>query len=208
MSEAHDPCRLYLRLPACVGKDSVNDLQCALSGGDIACILLKSQLERPVDQDLACQLRETAHAHLVAFLVEDNWQLAELIGADGIHLSTRLTVTEEAYRRARNHLGEESIIGANCNSRHSAMVHGELGAQYVAFGDDNEKCDFDNKQDLELITWWAELFEVPVIAWNVKQIETAESLKRHADFIAVENAIWNHDGGAEQAVKAFNAVLA
>ena len=73
-----------------------------------------------------------AHAHDVAFILNDRPDLARDLGADGVHIGQDDASYDEARRppRARSH-----IVGVTChNSRHLAMEAGESGADYVAFG--------------------------------------------------------------------------
>jgi thiamine-phosphate pyrophosphorylase len=73
-------------------------------------------------------------------------------------------------------------------SRHEAMVAGEGGADYVAFGipanvEDREKA---HRRRCELTAWWSEIFEVPVVAFDVATAEEAGQLaSAGADFIAL-----------------------
>ena len=51
----------------------------------------------------------------------------------------------------------------------------------------------------ELIAWWAEIFEVPCVPWDVETAEEAESLAGlGADFIALSTAIWQAEGVARR----------
>ena len=62
-------------------------------------------------------------------------------------------------------------------------------------------------QRLELVSWWSNIFEVPCIAF-AENLEAAEAIAAAgADFIAVGDWIWNHEGGATEAVKALNKML-
>jgi thiamine-phosphate pyrophosphorylase len=70
----------------------------------------------------------------------------------------------------------------------------EMGADYVAFGAPEGSIDtIDNIADL--IGWWAEIFVVPCVAWNIDRIADAERLAAlGADFIAPSPHIWRDAG--------------
>lgn len=63
------------------------------------------------------------------------------------------------------------------------MVLGEAGADYIAFGRLSSAEEAREKQ-LELIAWWAELFEVPCVALGSSTVDEAVTLARSgADFV-------------------------
>ncbi|MEO6563846.1 MAG: thiamine phosphate synthase [Nitrosospira sp.] len=67
----------------------------------------------------------------VPFIVNDHVDLAEEIGADGVHLGQEDTSVTEA----RHRLGIGKIIGVSCYDRLELSVEAERqGADYVAFG--------------------------------------------------------------------------
>jgi len=65
----------------------------------------------------------------------------------------------------------------------------EAGADYIAFGAPAHLNGRDKgrvRRD-ELVAWWAEIFEVPCVAFDVETGEEAERLTRAgAEFVAVE----------------------
>jgi thiamine-phosphate pyrophosphorylase len=129
-----------------------------------------------------------AQQRKVAALVADDVPAARATGADGVHLSWRPEI-EEAYEAARGALGPEAIVGADAGrSRHDAMTLGETGADYVAFGPTAEADGPDeaDKTRHELVTWWSEVFVVPVVAFDVGTAGEARNLiASGADFVAV-----------------------
>ena len=59
--------------------------------------------------------------------------------------------------------------------------------------------------DLDLLTWWSELMVVPCVAIGGITVQNAAPLiAAGADFLAVSSGIWDHEGGPDAAVKAFN----
>ena len=130
MVAAMAPCRLYLKLPAGPSAALETSVAKAMDEADVACILLCSD-GAPIDSAWDARLREITREREVAFLIENDAERAERIGADGVHVAADVSL----YRRAREHLDQRTIIGAGCiASRHEAMVMAELGADYIAFG--------------------------------------------------------------------------
>ena len=79
----------------------------------------------------AKQLLELCLQHNTLFIVNDDINLCEKVGADGIHLGQNDT----SINTAREQLGEKVIIGVSCyNQLQLAFEAEEMGANYVAFG--------------------------------------------------------------------------
>ena len=100
-----------------------------LKGG--ACVVQYRQKNSLNAIDLAKALLELCHAHHVPFIINDNVELVEKIGADGVHLGKE----DGSISEARQRLGESAIIGVSCyNSLEMAIEAEKQGANYVAFG--------------------------------------------------------------------------
>ena len=190
MAEVKPRCRLYLQLPAQPSAKLEAQLAQALASTDAACVLLCRD-DAPTDESHAARLLDVIQGRGVACLIETDARLAELLGADGLHIEA----DDEAYRKARDLLGESASIGVGCGqSRHDAMRLAELGADYVAFGPAAASDIGGIDQYAELTAWWSEIFVVPCVAWNVDIPEDAARLAAlGADFVAPSNRIWRDD---------------
>jgi len=198
MAEAAPPCRLYLTLPARPSAALEMSLAKTMGAADVACVLLcQDGAETDTAWDL--KLRDLTQARDVAFLIENDAGRAERLGADGVHIAGE----EALYRRTREHLGQRAIIGVGCNeSRHEAMVLAELGADYVAFGPTPALGEREREERAGLIAWWAEIFVVPCVAWNVETLEEAVRLAGvGADFVALSPVIWQAPDAADRIAK-------
>ncbi len=185
-----ESCRIYLVVPSRADEASERRLGRILAGGTVSCALLGCDAQGRVDRSLAARLLARARECDVAFLFESDLEAAAELTADGVHIEGDL----ERYAAARHALGADAIIGADCGlSRHCAMELGERGADYVAFGDPRPVTGTHaGERQEDLISWWAELFEVPCVAWDVEDVEMAVTLARHgADCVAVHDASWN-----------------
>jgi thiamine-phosphate pyrophosphorylase len=190
MAEVKPRCRLYLQLPAQPSAKLEAQLAQALASADAACVLLCRD-DAPTDESHAGRLLDLIQGRGVACLIEADARLAERLGTDGLHIAA----DDEAYRKARDLLGESASIGAGCGqSRHDAMRLAELGVDYVAFGPAAASDIGGIDQYAELIAWWSEIFVVPCVAWNVDSPEDAARLAAlGADFVAPSNRIWRDD---------------
>ena len=79
----------------------------------------------------AKRLLELCLQHNTLFIVNDDINLCEKVGADGVHLGHKDT----SINIAREQLGDKAIIGVSCyNQLQLAFEAEEMGANYVAFG--------------------------------------------------------------------------
>ena len=207
-------CRLYLITPPRLEPRAFADtLRMALNGGDVACLQLrlKGENETPASDDAIRRAVETlmpvAQERDVAFLVNDRPDIAAEMGADGAHIGQE----DMSYSQARKLLGPDRIVGVTCHdSRHLAMVAGEEGADYVAFGAfyPTDTKNPKSVADPGILTWWSELFEIPCVAIGGIKVENAAPLVRAgADFLAVSSGVWAYPEGPAAAVRAFNHLM-
>jgi len=77
------------------------------------------------------ELLKLAREFSVPFIINDDAQLAELVGADGVHLG----MGDGNVAEARKLFGNDKLIGVSCYNRMSlARKAVQEGADYVAFG--------------------------------------------------------------------------
>ena len=203
MAELKHRCRLYFQFPAQPSATLEAQLAQALATTDAACVLLCGD-GAPIDEDHAGRLIDLVQAAGLACLVENDAALAERLGADGLHLDANA----ETYAAARKLLGESANLGVLCGlERHDAMQMAELGADYVAFGPKAESIIDAIDQYADLIAWWAEIFVVPCVAWNVETAEQAAKFAAlGADFVAPSARIWHGDDALRRITEIDNAV--
>lgn len=201
-------CRLYLITPPRLPAGFADTLAAALDAGDVASLQLRLKDAPRDDIKRAVEaLMPVAHARDVAFLLNDDALLAAQLGCDGAHIGQQ----DGDHAAARMAL-DGRILGITCHaSRHLAMVAGEMGADYVAFGAffPTETKDTVHRAECDLLEWWSEVMEIPSVAIGGITAENCAPLVRAgADFLAVVGAVWNHPQGAAAGVRAMNAAIA
>jgi thiamine-phosphate pyrophosphorylase len=209
--ETRATTRLYLITPPALDPDRfANDLERALSGGDVACLQLRL---KDVDDDAVRRttavLQPIAQAHDVAFIMNDRPDLAAELGCDGVHVGEE----DMPYAAARRLLGLDRIVGVTCgSSRDRAIAAAEAGADYVAFGaffPSPTKAGTKFRADPEVLRDWSETTIVPCCAiGGITQENCGSLVEAGADFLAVISAIWSYPAGPRAAVADFNAVFA
>lgn len=185
----------------------------ALAAGDVACLQLrlKNTDNQAADEALIAeaiaQLMPVAHRHNVAFILNDNPELAAKYDCDGAHIGQ----DDMAYEAARAIMGDDKIIGVTCHdSKHLAMEAGEAGADYVAFGAfyDTQTKQAKSNADADILSFWQEFVELPCVAiGGITPDNAAPLVAAGADFIAASGGVWQHGEGAAAAVRAFNDIF-
>ncbi|MDX2156962.1 MAG: thiamine phosphate synthase [Hyphomicrobiaceae bacterium] len=183
---AVEPTQLMLALE--VGDGAADRLAAILAVAPVASVVLRPLPGRPLVASACLPLVEAGQKTGVAMLLEADAELARTLRADGVHLP----VSDDPLpptAAARAWLGGRAIVGADAGwSRHDAMSLGEAGVDYVAFGIPpfvKERAEAVERR-LDLVAWWAEIFEVPVVAMNVTDAGEAGPLAlAGADFVCL-----------------------
>ena len=202
-------CRLYLITPpqfdpvpfgetlaATLDTEEVTCVQMRLKDAEDEAILRAVEVLRPLCQD-----------RNVVFLLNDRPDLAREAGCDGVHIGQEdMSCTE-----ARHVMGPDALIGVSCHdSRHLAIGAAEAGADYVAFGAffSTATKEAEGNPTPEILSWWRDIGNRPAVAIGGITPDNASSLiEAGADFLAVISAVWDHEHGPANALKAFNKVL-
>jgi thiamine-phosphate pyrophosphorylase len=192
--------RLYLATPEVDDPQILlASLPSLLAGADIAAVLLRL---KPTDQRTMIS-RVKALAPVIqekgaALLLDGHVELVARAGADGAHLSGI-----EALDEALPSLKPDRIAGAGgLTTRHDSMAAGELGADYVLFGEPAARGQRPSVEAIsERLQWWAELFEPPCVGFAGSPDEVGEFAANGADFVLVGDFIWADPRGAETALR-------
>ncbi len=191
MADSDQP-QIYLITPPDLSPDSFPKLLDRMLGDhEIACVRLAlasqdaDKIARAADG-----VRAICHDHDVALVIADHVALVERLGLDGVHL----TDGSRNVRKAREDLGKDSIVGAFAGtSRHDGMTAGEVGADYIAFGPVRDSGLGQETVDQDVLTWWSEMIELPVVAEGGFDPETVARLAPVCDFLAFGAEIWDTD---------------
>lgn len=187
--------RLYLVTPAAAGTDALKfDLLAALDSADIAAVLMR--LPDEDERTLINRVKAIAPAVQkfdAALILDGHPQIVARSGADGAHLAS-LADFEEALPT----LKPERIAGiGGLETRHDAMVAAEAGADYVMFGD-NARPSLEAL--IERVSWWADVFEAPCVAFATSLDEIAPLADAGADFVAIGDVVFSDPRGVARAV--------
>ena len=207
--------RLYLVTPPIADLAAfAPKLDEALGAGEIGCVLLRlAPGEAAATVESLRSLVAAVQIHGVAALVEDGTRHLVGVEADGVHVAGQ----GDALFLALRDLKPSRIVGAGqLQLRDDAMLAGEQDIDYVMFGEawENDPVqDFDER--LERVAWWAEIFQVPCVAFAHAAEEVEVFAAHGAEFVALGDVIWADPRGpgaairdAEAAVRAGSAAFA
>lgn len=201
---------LYLLTPPKIDLTPFGEkLKSVLDTGAIDCLQLRlkdvgdDEIRKAIDVILPiCVDRD------IPLILNDRPDIAKKSGCDGVHVGEE----DASYDEARAIMGEEHIVGVSCyDSRHKAMIVGEKGADYVAFGAfyPTETKEAKTSVTPEILEIWTTFTTVPCVAiGGITADNVAPLVLAGADFIAVTGGVWNHPDGPESGAKAIKAAIA
>jgi thiamine-phosphate pyrophosphorylase len=132
-----------------------------------------------------------------ALLLDGHVELVARAGADGAHVSGI-----EALKDALPMLKPDRIAGVgSLTTRHDSMTAGEMGADYVLFGEPDSRGQRPSVEAIaERLQWWDELFEPPCVGFAGALDEVGMFARAGADFVLVGDFIWADPRGAAAAL--------
>ena len=193
-----DP-RLYLISPEIADAAAVADvLANALAQTDVAAVLLRlaARDERGLI-NIGKKLAPAIQSNGAAVLIAGHPEIVARVGADGAHLTGL-----DAFNAARADLQPERVAGCGgVRSRHDAMLAGEAGADYILFGEPDPAGWRPSLEAIEeRVKWWAEIFELPCVAFAAELPEVNRLAAAGADFVAVADCIFTDPRGPAEAL--------
>ena len=198
--------RLYLATPIIDDPASlVAELPGLLASADVAAVLLR--LKETDQRTMISRIK--ALAQIVqnagaALLVDGHPELVARGGADGAHLPGIA-----ALKEAMPSLKPDRIAGVGgLTTRHHSMDAGEIGADYVLFGEPDAKGQRPSSQAIaERLDWWAELFEPPCVGFAISFEEAHDFAASGADFVLVGDLVWADPRGPKAALIEADAAI-
>lgn len=198
--------RLYLATPVIDDPQSLaKALPSILAEADVAAVLLRLKPSDP--RTLISRIK--ALVPLIqdkgaALLLEGHVDLVARAGADGAHLPSLW-----AFEEALPTLKPDRIAGVGgLATRHDSMTAGELGADYVLFGEPNEKGERPSIAAIcERLAWWDELFEPASVGFAATLEEVGSFAAAGADFILAGDFVWSAADGPAAALRVAEAAI-
>lgn len=185
------PCGVYAITPETTDTAKLLvQVEAALNGGVAAVQYRDKSADVALRHEQASELVALCHRFNVPLIVNDDLRLADLCGADGVHLGR----DDGTLREARIILGADKLIGASCyQSLDLGLAAQEAGANYVAFGSffaSPTKPDAD-RAEMSLLRTASGVLRLPIVSIGGITLATAPPLlDAGADSLAVLSALF------------------
>ncbi|MGZ8172442.1 MULTISPECIES: thiamine phosphate synthase [Methylobacter] len=185
------------------GDTIINEVAAAIKGG---AVIVQYRDKNPADAPfLARELVKICHQHGVPLLINDDIELAALVGADGVHLGRE----DGAVTQARKQLGSDAIIGVSCyNFVEQAIAAQAQGATYAAFGRffPSSSKPLAAPARIETLRQAKRALAIPIVAiGGILPDNGAQLLAAGADLLAVIGGVFDHQ--PEQSAQAYQALF-
>ncbi len=201
--------QIYLVTPRHVDLETFPaQLEAAIAGGDIAALLIDCDAQHDSEmQQIAQTLGPIAQKHDIAVMLRGDSRVAGRTKCDGLHVDGELADIKAAV----DDYSSRFMLGAQGgNKRHAAMEIAETGIDYIMFGRlEAPATEEIHDKALEMAEWWSNLFEVPAVLIGASDLqECAKVAERGIEFVALREAIWDHEAGPQVAIQQANAIIA
>lgn len=173
-------------------------IEAALKGGVTLVQLREKNLEERAFLEEALDVKELCHSYQVPLIINDNVEVAEKSGADGVHVG----ITDAPVAEIRREMGADFIIGATAKTVEQAKAAEAAGADYLGVGavfPSPTKTDAIRitKEQLKEIR---ESVKIPVVAiGGIGYANMEELAGSGADGVAVVSALFAQDNIEEAA---------
>ena len=203
ISQAQFPRQgLYAITPENILKDenSFEKIKAVILGGaKVIQLRLKDQNKTEPFMEKIIQIRKMCEYFSVAFIVNDDVELAIKVEADGVHLGQH----DISYPAARRILGNDKIIGISCyNNLSRAVDAAASGASYIALGSfyDSVTKKIAPRCGIDVLQQTSKKIKVPIVAIGGITAENGLILiENGANFLACIDALFKDNNGFNSA---------
>jgi thiamine-phosphate pyrophosphorylase len=181
--------------------DWLAEVAAAIRGGSAVVQYRAKSPRDPVGE--AAALLDLCRSASIPLIINDDVELASMIGADGVHLGRE----DGTLAAARKRLGADALIGVSCyDSLERAQDAAAGGADYVAFGRFFPSATKPQAPRARLETLCAarEKLTIPLVAIGGITVDNGwPLLEAGADLLAVIEGVFSAVGGPESAASQF-----
>ena len=141
-------CKIYLVTDekACLGKDFYACIEEAIKGGAGIVQLREKNISTKDLYEKALKGKEICKNYGALFIINDRLDIAQAVGADGVHLGQ----SDMPIEKARKILKDKFLIGATARNIEEAKRAELLGADYIGSGAIFGTSTKDNAKKLEM----------------------------------------------------------
>ena len=170
-------CKIYLVTDekACLEKDFYACIEEAIKGGVKIVQLREKNISTKDFYEKALKVKEICKNYGALFIINDRLDIAQVVGADGVHLGQ----SDMPIEKAREILKDKFLIGATARNVEEAKRAELLGADYIGSGAIFGTSTKDNAKKLEMeeLKKIVTSVKIPVFAIGGININNVSSLK-------------------------------
>ena len=170
-------CKIYLVTDekACLGKDFYTCIEEAIKGGVKIVQLREKNISTKDFYEKALKVKEICENYGALFIINDRLDIAQAVGADGVHLGQ----SDMPIEKAREILKDKFLIGATARNVEEAKRAELLGADYIGSGAIFGTSTKDNAKKLEMgeLKKIVTSVKIPVFAIGGINIDNVSILK-------------------------------
>ena len=170
-------CKIYLVTDekACLGKDFYVCIEEAIKGGVKIVQLREKNISTKDFYEKALKVKEICKNYGALFIINDRLDIAQAVGADGVHLGQ----SDMPIEKAREILKDKFLIGATARNVEEARKAELLGADYIGSGAIFGTHTKDNAKKLEIgeLKKIVTSVKIPVFAIGGINIDNVSNLK-------------------------------
>ena len=202
-----DALRLYLITDRTLLPEDqfLSGIEAALKGGVRAIQLREKNLPEDELRSLAKDVLKLTQKYRALLFINHRADLAEDIGADGVHL----TESSTAVRKVRKQY-PDLLIGKSTHSLEGAMRAQHQGADFVTFSpvyDTPSKQQYGPPQGLQNLEGVCKGLDIPVLALGGIDLSRIAPVRKHGAFgVALIRGIWNSPDIEHESLKYINAL--
>ena len=183
---------VYLISPGKINKKFYSNLHAVLSQGNVKFFQLRlKNIKANKLLQVAKDIRKITFKHKVKFIINDNFNLALRVKADGCHMGQLDGSVKEAKKKLKN-----KILGVTChNSKILAKSAIKDKVNYLAFGSFFKSKLKPNsiKANLNILKWAKNNIKKPIVAiGGINNLNYKRLIKSGAKYIAISSFIWDN----------------
>ena len=183
---------VYLISPVKINKKFYNSLNVVLSQGNVKFFQLRlKKIKANRFLKIAKKIKKITSKHKVKFIVNDNFNLAIKVKADGCHMGQLDGSIKIAKKKLNN-----KILGVTChNSKILANNAIKNKVSYLAFGSFFKSKLKPNarKANLDILKWAKKNIKKPIVAiGGINNFNYKKLIKSGAKYIAISSFIWDN----------------
>ena len=183
---------VYLISPNKINKNCYYNLDKVLSQKNVKFFQLRLKNISVVKlKKISKKIKVITSKHDVKFILNDNFNLAYKIKADGCHMGQM----DGPFKIARKKL-KNKILGITChNSKHLALEAVNTKADYIAFGSffKSKLKPSAKRANLNILQWGKKNIKKPIVViGGINNLNYKKLLANGAKYIALSSFIWDN----------------